>query len=176
MVAARPTQWKALVAPVYRELTQTQPSDAGKNSSATASRRRPDGRGCIRHSVAQSNLATRGLLILLARLTTREHKRIFSLCHYFAIMKPVPENESRHLGQNEMAGLKGKSGPPGNMNAFKHGLAAIQKRREESITTEHEENVRQQILDGLMIGLNDLQYEFEAKIEVQCSRCQFVNG
>ena len=30
-----------------------------------------------------------------------------------------------------MAGLKGKSGPPGNMNAFKHGLAAIQKRREE---------------------------------------------
>jgi len=42
-------------------------------------------------------------------------------------MKPVAENESRHLGQNEMAGLKGKSGPPGNMNAFKHGLAAIQK-------------------------------------------------
>ena len=38
-----------------------------------------------------------------------------------------------------MAGLKGRSGPPGNMNAFKHGLAAIQKRREESITTEHEE-------------------------------------
>jgi hypothetical protein len=48
-----------------------------------------------------------------------------------------------------MAGLKGKSGPPGNMNAFKHGLAAIQKRREES-TTEHEETVRQQILDGLI--------------------------
>ena len=36
------------------------------------------------------------------------------------------------------------------MNAFKHGLAAIQKRREESITTEHEEGVRQQILDGLI--------------------------
>jgi hypothetical protein len=34
-----------------------------------------------------------------------------------------------------MAGLKGKSGSPGNMNAFKHGLAAIQKRREESIST-----------------------------------------
>jgi hypothetical protein len=30
-----------------------------------------------------------------------------------------------------MAGLKGKTGPPGNMNAFKHGLAFIQKRREE---------------------------------------------
>jgi hypothetical protein len=31
-----------------------------------------------------------------------------------------------------MAGLKGKSEPPGNVNAFKHGLAAIQKRREEA--------------------------------------------
>jgi hypothetical protein len=41
-----------------------------------------------------------------------------------------------------MVGLKGKSGPPCNMNAFKHGLAAIQKRREEEIPTEHEENVR----------------------------------
>jgi hypothetical protein len=49
-----------------------------------------------------------------------------------------------------MAGMKGKSGPPGNMNAFKHGLAAIQKGREESIATEHEESVRQQILDGLI--------------------------
>jgi hypothetical protein len=47
-------------------------------------------------------------------------------------------------------GVKGRSGPPGNMNAFKHGLAAIQKRREESVTTEHEENVRQQILEGLI--------------------------
>jgi len=47
-------------------------------------------------------------------------------------------------------GIKGKSGPPGNMNAFKHGLAAIQKRREESVITEHEESIRQQILDGLI--------------------------
>jgi hypothetical protein len=36
------------------------------------------------------------------------------------------------------------------MNAFKHGLAAIQKRREEGIPTEHEENVRRQILNGLI--------------------------
>src|SRR5262245_2234229 len=46
-------------------------------------------------------------------------------------------------------GVKGRSGPPGNMNAFKHGLASIQKRREEDVPTQHEENVRQQILDGL---------------------------
>jgi hypothetical protein len=36
------------------------------------------------------------------------------------------------------------------MNAFKHGLASIQKRREEGISTSYEENVRQQILDGLI--------------------------
>jgi hypothetical protein len=54
-------------------------------------------------------------------------------------------------------GVKGRSGPPGNMNAFKHGLAAIQKRREEGIPTAYEENVRQQILDGLIAdkGGND---------------------
>jgi len=45
-------------------------------------------------------------------------------------MKSVAENESQHLGQNEMGGLKGKSGPPGNMNSFKHGLAGIQKRQD----------------------------------------------
>src|SRR5215467_4229820 len=49
-----------------------------------------------------------------------------------------------------MRGLKGKSGPPGNMNAFKHRLAAIHMRREESMPTEHEESVRQQILEGLI--------------------------
>jgi hypothetical protein len=41
-----------------------------------------------------------------------------------------------------MAGLRGKSGPPGNMNAFKQGLAAIRKQRDEGIPTEP--------LDGLI--------------------------
>ena len=36
------------------------------------------------------------------------------------------------------------------MNAFKHGLASIEKRREEGVPTRHEENVRQQILEGLI--------------------------
>jgi len=34
-----------------------------------------------------------------------------------------------------MAGLKGKSGPPGNMNAFKHGLASTQRRRDKGVRT-----------------------------------------
>src|SRR5215813_12669611 len=74
----------------------------------------------------------------------------FSTLPLLCYNKTSTENEFRHLGQNEMAGLKGKSGPPGNMNAFKHGLAAIQKRREEGIPTEHEEGIRRQILDGLI--------------------------
>src|SRR5215468_3680892 len=32
-----------------------------------------------------------------------------------------------------MAGVKGRSGPPSNMNAFKHGLVAIQKRRRRAL-------------------------------------------
>ena len=96
-----------------------------------------------RNLLGERKETTRGLLILVARLTASEYNGFFSLCHYFAISKQLWENESCYVGRNEMAGLKGKSGPPGNMNAFKHGLAAIQKRREEGIPTEHEENVRQ---------------------------------
>jgi hypothetical protein len=44
--------------------------------------------------------------------------------------------------------IKGQERPRRQMNAFKHGLAAIQKRREERITTEQEESVRQQIICG----------------------------
>jgi hypothetical protein len=52
---------------------------------------------------------------------------------------------------------KAGAAPPGNMNAFKHGLAAIEKRREEGVPTRDEENVRQQILEGLIAdkGGND---------------------
>jgi hypothetical protein len=57
----------------------------------------------------------------------------------------IQNSYGRHSRQR---GIKGRSGPPGNMNAFKHSLAAIQKRREEGVPTEHEENVRQQILAG----------------------------
>src|SRR5438445_6174569 len=114
-----------------------------------------------------------GLLILIARLNIQEHKRIFLLCYYFAITQHLWENESRHVGRNEMAGLKGKSGPPGNMNAFKHGLAAIQKRREESITTEHEESVRQQILDGVIA---DKGGDEQVSTATRMDRCFSVMG
>jgi hypothetical protein len=49
-----------------------------------------------------------------------------------------------------MAGVKGRSGPPGNQNNFKHGLSAIQKRREAGVITEPEDGIRTEILAGLI--------------------------
>jgi hypothetical protein len=49
-----------------------------------------------------------------------------------------------------MAGLRGKSGPPGNQNAFRHGLAAVHNRRAEGALTEDEQNIRTEILAGLI--------------------------
>jgi hypothetical protein len=49
-----------------------------------------------------------------------------------------------------MAGVKGRSGPPGNQNNFKHGLSTIQRRREAGVITEHEDSIRAEILAGLI--------------------------
>jgi hypothetical protein len=49
-----------------------------------------------------------------------------------------------------MAGLRGKSGPPGNQNAFRHGLAAVHNRRAEGQLTENERDIRAEILAGLI--------------------------
>src|SRR5262245_7579332 len=62
----------------------------------------------------RSNQPRRGRVILMAGLTARE---IFPPCHYFATTK-LWENESCHVGRNQMAGLNGKSGPPGKMVWF----------------------------------------------------------
>jgi len=49
-----------------------------------------------------------------------------------------------------MAGLRGKSGPPGNQNAFRHGLAAVHNRRTEGELTADERDIRADILAGLI--------------------------
>ena len=47
-------------------------------------------------------------------------------------------------------GVKDRSGPPGNQNAFRHGLAAIEKRQDAGLLSPPDDSVRQQILDGLI--------------------------
>jgi hypothetical protein len=49
-----------------------------------------------------------------------------------------------------MAGITGKSGPPGNQNAFRHGLAGISQRRAAGELTEDEREIRAEILAGLI--------------------------
>ena len=49
-----------------------------------------------------------------------------------------------------MAGVKGRSGPPGNQNNFKHGLSAIEKRCEAGVITAQEDGIRTEILVGLI--------------------------
>jgi hypothetical protein len=49
-----------------------------------------------------------------------------------------------------MSGLRGKSGPPGNQNAFRHGLAAVQQRRINGALNPTEQSIREEILAGLL--------------------------
>jgi hypothetical protein len=49
-----------------------------------------------------------------------------------------------------MAGKKGQSGPPGNANAFQHGLAGITQRRTKGALTPDEQTIREDILAGLL--------------------------
>jgi len=49
-----------------------------------------------------------------------------------------------------MAGIRGKSGPPANQNAFKHGLASISQRRVNGALSPTEQLIREEILAGLL--------------------------
>jgi len=49
-----------------------------------------------------------------------------------------------------MAGIRGRSGPPGNQNAFRHGLAAVNQRRLTGALTDDEKSIRADIPSGLI--------------------------
>jgi hypothetical protein len=49
-----------------------------------------------------------------------------------------------------MAGIGGKSGLPGNQNAFRHGLAGISQRRVNGALNHAEQSIREEILAGLV--------------------------
>src|ERR1051325_190094 len=49
-----------------------------------------------------------------------------------------------------MAGMRGRSGPPGNQNAFRHGLAGISQRRADGVLNPAEQSIREEILSGLL--------------------------
>src|SRR5262245_20202046 len=49
-----------------------------------------------------------------------------------------------------MAGVKGRSGSPGNQNNFKHGLSRLAHRRTDGVLSEQEQSIRDEILAGLL--------------------------
>ena len=49
-----------------------------------------------------------------------------------------------------IAGIGGRSGPPGNQNAFRHGLAGIAQRRADGVLNPAEHSIREEILGGLL--------------------------
>jgi hypothetical protein len=49
-----------------------------------------------------------------------------------------------------MAGIRGNSGPPGNQNAFRHGLAGCVQRRADGALNPAEHSIREEILSGLV--------------------------
>jgi hypothetical protein len=49
-----------------------------------------------------------------------------------------------------MAGVKGRSGPPGNQNNFRHGLSRLAHRRTDGVLSEQEQSIRDEILAGLL--------------------------
>ena len=57
-----------------------------------------------------------------------------------------------------MAGIRGKSGPPANQNAFKHGLAGITQRRANGALTPDEQSIREGILAGLITDKEQLTH------------------
>jgi hypothetical protein len=49
-----------------------------------------------------------------------------------------------------MAGVKGKSGPPQNQNAFKHGLSIIEKSRRNGALAGRETRIKSEVRNGLI--------------------------
>jgi len=49
-----------------------------------------------------------------------------------------------------MVGLRRKSGPPSNQNAFRHGLTGIAQRRVIGALNPTEQSIREEILAGLI--------------------------
>ena len=49
-----------------------------------------------------------------------------------------------------MAGIRARSGPPGNQNAFTDGLAGIAQQRADGVLNHQEQSIREEILSGLL--------------------------
>ena len=56
---------------------------------------------------------------------------------------PRFKGKSRFIRYTVTNGIRGKSGPPGNQNAFRHGLAGIAQRRGDGVLNTAEQSIRE---------------------------------
>ena len=74
-------------------------------------------------------------------------------CGHVDISNPSAINgktDCHALNSSPWQALRGKSGPPGNQNAFRHGLAGIAQRRADGALNPTEQSIREEILAGLL--------------------------
>jgi hypothetical protein len=70
----------------------------------------------------------------------------FGRCLCYHLVSNVVGTESQEETSALMAGVKGRSGPPGNQNNFKHGLSWLAHRRTDGVLSEQEQSIRDEIL------------------------------
>src|SRR5262245_20352523 len=73
-----------------------------------------------------------------------------ALCFCYHWVSNVVGTESHRETGAFMAGVKGRSGPPGNQNNFKHGLSVIDRNRRSDSLTGRESRIKAQVRDGLI--------------------------
>ena len=72
-------------------------------------------------------------------------------CEAESLDNPVSQAKIRCIRYScGMAGIRGRSGPPGNQNAFRHGLAGVAQRRADGVLSPQEQSIREEILSGLL--------------------------
>jgi hypothetical protein len=93
------------------------------------------------------------LLLIIAKLLTEKYgyrltKKNTRTCLNESLNSQAKTGSIRYSWG--MAGIHGRSAPPNNLNAFRHGIAGIAQRRADGFLNPQEQSIREEILSGLL--------------------------